>query len=347
VRNKLALLIAALYCLPFATKAAGAPAAEEFYRGKTVRFIVGFSAGGGFDVYARTIARHIGNHIPGKPTTIVDNMPGAGSLITANYIYNQAKPDGLTIGHWIGGLIVQQVIKASEGIKFDGRKFEWVGLVVNDNPACVLTKGSGVQSLDQWLASKEPMKVGVTGLGSDTHYVPAILKVALGLPMQLIEGYKGTADVRLAADSGELHGGCWAWESLKPTWRKGLQSGDVKPVIQAVPKKHADLSDVPNAIDHAKTEEARELLRVGIHNTSAINRSFSLPPGTPKDRVGALQKAFMETMKDPEFLAETQKSQLDINPLPGNEVAKIVSSFFELKPDIVAKLAEILAPRKR
>lgn len=347
MRNKLALLIAALYCFAFAARAAAAPAAEEFYRGKTIRFIVGFSAGGGFDTYARAIARHIGKHIPGKPVTVVENMTGAGSLIAANYIYNQARPDGLTIGHWIGGLIVQQVIKASEGIKFDGRKFEWVGLVVNDNPACVLTKASGIQSLDQWFASKEPIKVGVTGVGSDTHYVPSILKVALGLPMQLIEGYKGTADVRLAADSGELHGGCWAWESLKPTWRKGLQSGDVKPVVQAVPKKHSDLADVPNAIDYAKTEEARQLLRAGIHNTSAINRSFSLPPGTPKDRVTALEKAFMETMKDPEFLAETKKAQLDINPLPGNEVGKIVASFFELKPDIVAKLAEILAPRKR
>jgi tripartite-type tricarboxylate transporter receptor subunit TctC len=165
--------------------------------------------------------------------------------------------------------------------------------------------------------------------------------------MQLIEGYKGTADVRLAADAGELQGGCWAWESLKPTWRKGLESGDVKPVVQAVPKKHPDLADVPNAIDYVKTEEARQLLQAGIHNTSAINRSFSLPPGTPKDQVAALQKAFMETMKDPEFLAETQKAQLAINPLPGNEVAKIVSSFFELKPDILAKLTEILAPKKR
>ena len=345
--KKLRLLIVALCCFPFAADAASGPTAEEFYKGKTVRFIVGFTAGGGFDVYARTISRHIGGHIPGRPTTIVDNMAGAGSLIAANYIYNQAKPDGLTIGHWIGGLIVQQVIKASEGIKFDARKFEWAGLVVNDNPACVLTKASGINSLDRWFASKEPIKVGVTGVGSDTHYVPSILKGALGLPMQLVEGYKGSADVRLAADSGELHGGCWAWESLKPTWRKGLESGDVKPIIQAVPKKHPDLSNVPNAIDYAKTEEARLLLQAGIHNASAINRSFSLPPGTPKERVRVLQNAFMETMKDPEFLAETRKSQLDINPLPGNEVAKIVASFFELKPDIVAKLTEILAPRKR
>lgn len=345
--RKLGLLFVTICWLPVVANAASAPAAEEFYRGKTIRFIVGFSAGGGFDAYARAIARHIGKHIPGKPTTVVDNMVGAGSLIAANYIYNQAKPDGLAIGHWIGGLMVQQAIKASEGIKFDARKFEWVGLVVNDNPACVLTKASGIQSLDKWLAAKEPVKVGVTGAGSDTHYVPAVLKVALGLPMQLVEGYKGTADIRLAADSGEIHGGCWAWESLKPTWRKGLESGEVRPVIQAVPKKHPDLKDVPNAIDYAKSDEARQLLRAGIHNTSAINRSFSLPPGTPKERVALLQKAFMETMKDPEFLAETQKAKLDVNPLSGSEVAKIVASFFELKPEIVAKLHEILAPRKR
>lgn len=345
--KKFGILFAALWLFPCAAQAASGAAAEEFYKGKTVRFIVGFTAGGGFDVYARAIARHIGKHIPGKPTTIVDNMPGAGSLIAANYIYNQAKPDGLTIGHWIGGWAVQQVIKGSEGIKFDARKFEWVGLVVNDNPACVLTKASGIANLGQWLLAKEPIKIGVTGAGSDTHYVPSILKAALGLPAQLVEGYKGTADIRLAADSGELHGGCWAWESLKPTWRKGLETGDVKPIIQAVPKKHPDLSDVPNAIDYAKTDEARQLIQAGIHNTSAINRSFSIAPGTPKERVRVLQKAFMETMKDPEFLAETRKSQLDVNPLPGDEVAKIVASFFELKPDIVTKLTEILAPRKK
>ena len=336
-----------LFCFPFAVGAASSPGAEDFYKGKTIRFIVGFTAGGGFDVYARTIARHINKHIPGKPTTIVDNMPGAGSLIAANYIFNQAKPDGLTIGHWIGGWIVQQVIKGSEGIKFDARKFEWVGLVVNDNPACVLTKASGIISLDRWMAAKEPVKIGVTGTGSDTHYVPAILKAALGLPAQLVEGYKGTADIRLAADSGELAGGCWAWESIKPTWRKGLESGDVKAIIQAVPKKHPDLTDVPNAIDYAKTDEARQLIQAGIHNTSAINRSFSLAPGTPKDRVMILRRAFMDTMKDPEFLAETQKSKIDINPLSGEEVEKIVASFFELRPNTVAKLTEILAPRKK
>lgn len=345
--KNLCLLVITLCWFPLAVNAASAPPAEEFYKGKSIRFIVGFTAGGGFDVYARAIARHIGKHIPGRPTTIVDNMPGAGSLIAANYIYNQAKPDGLTIGHWIGGWVVQQVIKASEGIKFDARKFEWAGLVVNDNPACVLTKASGITSLDRWFATKDPIKIGVTGAGSDTHYVPSILKVALGLPAQLVEGYKGTADIRLAADSGELHGGCWAWESLKPTWRKGLETGDVKPIIQAVPKKHPDLLDVPNAIDYAKSDEARQLIQAGIHNTSAINRSFSLSPGTPKDRVRILQKAFMDTMKDSEFLAEAQKSKLDLNPLSGDEVAKIVASFFELKPDIVAKLTEILAPKKK
>ena len=345
--KRLWLFVIPLLWPPFAVGAASSPGAEDFYKGKTVRFVVGFTAGGGFDVYARAIARHINKHIPGKPTTIVDNMPGAGSLIAANYIYNQAKPDGLTMGHWIGGLIVQQVIKGSEGIKFDARKYEWVGLVVNDNPACVLTKASGITTLERWLAVKEPVKIGSTGVGSDTHYVPAVLKAALGLPLQLVEGYKGTADVRLAADSGEIAGGCWAWESIKSTWRKGLDGGDVRPIIQAVPKKHPDLKDVSNAIDYAKGDDARQLIQAGIHNTSAINRSFSLPPGTPKDRVMVLRRAFMDTMKDPEFVAETQKSKLDINPSSGEEVEKIVASFFELKPNIVAKLTETLAPRKK
>jgi tripartite-type tricarboxylate transporter receptor subunit TctC len=194
--------------------------AEEFYKGKTITFVVGFSAGGGFDTYTRLIARHFAKHIPGNPTVVVENKTGAGSLIAANYIYNQAPHDGTVIGNWIGPLVLQQVL-GNKAAKFDGRKFGWLGVPTPDSGVCALTKASGIKTMDDWFKSKRPIKIGGTAPGSTTDDVPNLLQAALGLPMKLVEGYKGTAKIRLAAESGEIDGGCWAWESIKPTWAKG------------------------------------------------------------------------------------------------------------------------------
>ena len=188
---------------------AAASAQEPFYKNKTVRIIVGGSAGGGYDTYTRAIARHLGKHIPGNPTFVVENMTGAGSLIAANHLYKVAKPDGLTIGHFIGGLFLGQVL-GQKGIEFDARKFEFIGAPITDHVVCAMTKASGITSVEQWLASKGPVKMGGIAPGTSTpDNATRILKVALGLPIQLVTGYKCTADVRLAAESGEVAGGCW------------------------------------------------------------------------------------------------------------------------------------------
>ncbi len=318
--------------------------ADEFYQGKTLRFIVGASAGGGFDTYTRVIARHIGKHIPGQPTTVVQNMPGAGTLIAANYLYHKSKPDGLTIGLWSGGLVLLQAMGGRPGIKFDARKFEWVGVPITDHPACALTKASGVTSLTQWMAAKEPVKLGAGGPGSSPSDLPKLLHAALGLPMKLVEGYKGTSKIRLAAETGEVAGGCWAWESIKVTWREALASGTVVPVVQINPARHPELPDLPNAIELAKTDEARELLGV-IHDRSSIVRAFSLLPGTPAERVKILQDAFMATMSDPEFLADINKAKLDLSPKSGAEVKRIVHGFLDLDPVVLEKLKAILVPK--
>ncbi|MBI2088385.1 MAG: hypothetical protein HYT78_06515 [Deltaproteobacteria bacterium] len=315
---------------------------HDFYKGKTVRIVVGFSAGGGFDTYTRAIARHFGRHIPGNPTIIVENMPGAGSLISANHLYKVAQPDGLTIGHFIGGLFLQQLL-GRQGVEFDARKFEYVGAPVKDSPVCVLTKASGVTSMEKLIAAKTPVKLGGTGPGDPTNDHPKILKAALDLPIQLVSGYKGTADVRLAAESGEVAGSCgWNWFSVKAVWTKAVESGAVVVVLQMMPKPRRDLAGVPLAINFAKTDQARQLLQAGIHDMSALIRPFTLPPGTPKDRVAAVRKAFMDTMRDAEFLADAKKSNLEIDPVPAEELAKTVAGLFELKPVIVGNLKEIL-----
>jgi tripartite-type tricarboxylate transporter receptor subunit TctC len=333
-------LLSAILVIFFSYPAAG----QDYYAGKTIRIIVGFSAGGGFDTYSRVIGRHLGTHIPGNPSVIVENMTGAGSLIAANHLYGRAKPDGLTVGNFHGGLLLQQIV-GRKGIEFDARKFEWVGLPVSDTSACALTTASGVTNLDQWIAAKQPVKIGTEAPGASTSDIARVLRAALNLPMQLVEGYKGTADIRLAADSGEVAGGCWAWESIRTTWQKGLESGQVKVVVQVVAKKHPELKDVANAIDYAKTEQAKSLIDAGVQKPATVYRAYSLPPGTPKEQVKILRDAFAKTMKDPEFLAEAKKAKLDLDPMTGEEVEKVVAGLFKISPAQTAKLKEILAPK--
>jgi tripartite-type tricarboxylate transporter receptor subunit TctC len=330
-----------LIVTPHSARAAAAD--TDFYRNKTIRFIVGFAAGGGFDAYARVISRHMGRHIPGNPSIIVDNMTGAGSRVAANFLF-KAPTDGLVVGNFIGSLILQQIL-GDKGIEFDGRRFEWLGAPVQDENVCALTKASGINSLDDWFAAKRPIKLGGEAPGANDSDVPRALKAALGLPIQLIEGFKGTANIRVAAEAGEVDGGCWTWASIRTTWANGLESGMVKAIIQVNQKKAADIPNVPNAIDFAKTADARTLIDSGIHAPSAILRAYALPPGTPKARIDVLRSAFNSTMKDPDFLAEMKKSKLEINPLTGGEMDTIVKKLFQMDPKSVAKIREVLVPK--
>jgi tripartite-type tricarboxylate transporter receptor subunit TctC len=314
---------------------------KQFYEGKTLRIVVGFSPGGGFDVYSRIIARHLGKHIPGKPTLIVENMTGAGSLIAANYTYEQAKPDGLTIGHFIGGLIMGQLF-GRPGVQFDARKFEWLGVPAKVDTVCVFSKASGITTFEKWLSSSAPVKLGATGPGSETYDVPKILQAALGLPMQIVSGYKGATDVRLAVDSGEIAGTCGGWEAMKGGWT-AISSASVSVLVQARATPHPDLPKVPLAISFAKNEQARELIQVGVHDQSVILRSYALPPGTPRDRVQVLRQAFNATMQDQEFLAEINKAKLTIDSLSGEELEKIVTRLFKLDASTLERLKGILA----
>lgn len=318
-------------------------AQEPFYRGKTVRIVVATSAGGGFDTYTRTIARHMGKHIPGNPTIIVENMPGAGHRIGANHLYKVAKPDGLTIGHFQGGLFLLQVL-GEKGIEFDALKYEYIGAPVKDNRACAFTKASGITSMERWMASKTPVKLGGIGGGAPDE-IAKMLKTTLGLPIQLVSGYKGTAEIRLASESGEIAGGCWTWDSIRATWSKAVESGEAVVVLQILPKPHPELANVPLAINYAKTEEARQLIQVGIQDPSDYYRPYVLPPTTPKERVQLLRRAFQDTMKDPELLADAKKSKLDIEPVAAEELERTVAGLFKLSPSLVAKLKEILAAK--
>jgi len=342
---KIVSLLSALLFVSVPYDSQAASGDQDFYKGKTIRIIVGFAAGGGFDVYSRTIARHMPKHLPGNPSMIVDNMTGAGSRLAANYLYKASSPDGLTIGNFIGSLLLQQIL-GDQGIEFDGRKFEWLGAPVMDDTACALTKASGVTNIDQWFASKTPIKLGGEAPGANDSDVPRMLKATLGLPIQLIEGYKGTSNIRLAAEAGEVDGGCWTWASVRSTWKTGLDSGLVNVVLQVNAKKASDILNVPNAIDYAKTQDAKQLIDAGIHAPSAILRAYALPPGTPKERLNVLRNAFTATMKDKDFVAEINKASLELNPLSGAEVENVARKLYQVDANLTGKLREILVPKK-
>jgi len=328
-------------CLLVAGSSAGA-AENDFFKGKTIRFVVGFSPGGGFDTYTRLIARHFGKHVPGNPNTLVQNMAGAGSLIAANYIFNKAKPDGLTVGNWIGPQMLQAVIGAP-GRKFTPSKFGWLGVPVQDTGVCALTKQSGILNVKDWLDAKEPVKLGATGPGSTTDDPPKILAAATPLPIKVVEGYGGTARIRVAAERGEIAGGCWAWQSIKPTWRQGLEAGNVIVVVKFA--DHPDLENVPSVYEFAKTDQDKKLLDVANDAYGAIARPYSLPPGVPGKRVKILQKAFMETLKDPELLAEAEKAKIEVAPHDGEWVAKKVVGLDNLDESMRSQLRELIVPK--
>jgi len=315
--------------------------AQSFFAGKTVRIIVGLAPGGGFDTYARLVARHLGKHIPGNPTIIVENMTGAGGLISANHLYRVAKPDGLSLAHVPGTLLLGQIL-GQPGIEFDARKFEYLGATVKEDVVCSLTKASGITSIDQLMAAKTPVKIGAVAPGAPTDNSPRILKAALGLPIQVVTGYKGTAEIRLAAESGEVAGACWAWESMRATWRRALDAGEAIPILQVTSKPLPDLARVPLAIVLAKTEEARRLIQVGIQDGSAYSRPFMAPPGTPKERVQVLRKAFQDTLNDKAFLAEAEKAKLTLDPVAGEELERLIAELFTLDPAFVDKLKAVL-----
>ena len=339
MKNKFKVLLTALVA---SSMLASAAQAQEFYRGKTIRIVVGFSAGGGFDTYARALGRHMGRHIPGNPSIVVENMTGAGSMIAANHVYNVAKPDGLTIGHFIGGLFLGQVL-GQKGIKFDARKFEYIGAPITDHVVCAMTKASGITSVEKWMEAKTPVKMGGIAPGTSTpDNATRILKAALGLPIQLVTGYKGTADVRLAAESGEVSGGCWGWDSVSVTWRKALDSGEAVVVLQANRRTHPDLPKIPQAIALAKSEEGRKMIEVGIHADSDIVRTYTLPPSTPKDRVQILRRAFDATLKDPGFLADAKQSKLNVSPVSVDDIEKALDGLFKLDTALLGKLKDVL-----
>lgn len=346
MRKRFALApLAALVLIGFTLTARAAVWAQDFYKDKTITIIVGYSPGGSFDLYARVLARYIGRYLPGNPTRIVENMTGAGGLIAANHLYNRVKPDGLTIGAWAAPLVLQQIM-GNEAAQFDGRRFGYLGIPSPYDTVCTFNQQSGINKIEDWINAKRPQKISAIGPGTSTSDIPKLLKAALNLPMEVIDGYKGGADARLAVEAGEVDGYCGSWGTVETVWRAAYDSKKIHPVLQASLKSHPKYKQIPLAINYAKSEEARELLVVA-DKAHGAQFPFSVPPGMAKERLDLLQKAFVRTFKDRDLLAEAKRSQLDIDPVDGPTVTKTLTSLYDLKPATIAKLKDILLAKRK
>ncbi len=314
---------------------------HEFFKGKNVKILVGASAGGAFDTWGRMVGRHLGKQIPGNPVVVVENITGAGGLILANQVYKASKPDGLTIATFNGGLLIGQIL-GRPGIEFDAQRFEYLGVPAKFDSVCAFSKASGMTSFEQWKASKAPVKVGGTAPGSNLVDIPKVLQAVFGLPTQIITGYKGFAEIRLAVDSGELAGACGGWDGLKLLWGKQIEAGEIVLILQTRSQPLSDLPKVPIVMDFATNDDDRKLIEVGIQFPALLSLAYALPPATPKDRVQVLRKAFMDTLASPDFVADAQRARFNVDPASGEELQKTVDRLFTLTPPVANRLKATL-----
>ena len=309
-----------------------ADAVADFYKGKTVTIYIGYSAGGGYDTYARTIGRTIGKHIPGNPKIIAKNKPGAGSLRLANELYNSLPKDGTAIGTFGRGMVMEPLF-GNKKAKFDPAKFTWLGSANNEVSVCIAWHESPIQTLDDFLT--KPMIVGGTGPGSDTDVFPKVLNAVLGTKLRLVTGYPGGNDINLATERGEVMGRCgYSWSSLKSRFPQWLTGKKVQILLQMSTAKHPELPDVPFVMDLAKTDRDRKILEL-VFARQAWGRPFAAPPNLPADRAKALQAAFMATMKDPDFLKDAKQQKLEIAPISGEKIGQLIAQLYASPKDIV------------
>jgi tripartite-type tricarboxylate transporter receptor subunit TctC len=320
---------------------AWAQSIADFYQGKQVTLIVGAASGGGYDAQARLLARHIGKHIPGNPSIVVQNMPGAGSLQATNYLYNIAPKDGTTFGLIQRDMLVAKAMNAP-GVRFEVEKFNWIGNLASEIGIVVAWHTSPIKTTED-LFNKE-MIVGGTGTTIDTETSPRLMNSLIGTKFRVVSGYTGTAQVLLAMERGEVMGlGDWSLSNIRSRNAQMLQDGKLRLLMQTALKKSPDLPDVPLILDFAKTPEDRQVMEVFLSQKQAA-RPVLAPPGIPPERVKALRDAFMATAADPEFIQDAEKSRLEVSPSSGEELEKTVASISHVPQALMDRLKAAISP---
>ena len=321
--------------------AAAAPAhadpVEDFYKGRTITVLIGYSPGGSYDSAGRVLARHMGRYIPGNPSLVPQNMPGAGTLNLVNYLYNVAPKDGTAFGIFARGMAMEPLIGGTN-TKFDASKLTWIGSAANEISICATFASSPVKTWRDALT--QDFTVAGNGSGSDPDVFANVLRNAFGVKNRLISGYPGSAEISLAMERGEIDGRCgWSWSSIKAEKSQWLAEHKLNLIVQLALEKAADLPDVPLITELATNDRQRQILKL-IFSRQTMGRPFAGPPGIPADRAEALRKAFDLTMKDPDFLAEAQTRGLEINPVSGHDIDKLLAELYRTPKDVVAEARE-------
>jgi tripartite-type tricarboxylate transporter receptor subunit TctC len=319
-------------------------AVASFYQGRTVTILVGHSAGGGFDTYARVISRHLGKYLPGNPSVVVNNMPGAGTIISANYTFNQAPKDGTLINSFDGGIVPSQLY-GSSAVQFDLTKLNYIGAPDTFKYIMAVTKKPGITKMEEFIAGGKQIVVGAvpnTGIG----HAAMLLKEVLGANVKLVSGFKGTAEIRLAMKSGEVDSVITGWETLRVTNLQDFESGEWLILSQWVDEPLPDLpqKNVPLIYQFARNEDERQLFKLGLIKPNNYARPYALPPGVPQDRVKAIEAAFQKTLRDPELIAEAERSKLNVSPISGAELRGMILEGLSMPKNLKEKLRPMLAP---
>ena len=326
-----------LLCAVSIFSPAAAQSADEFYRGKTLSVVIGYPTAGPPDIYGRLVTRHLGKHIPGKPTVIARNMPGAGSMLAANYMFNTAPQDGSTLGLASPTLPLEETLGAA-AVKFRSSQFNWIGrLATNPNITSILNT-SPVKTIQD--AFEKVAILGATGRSSTNAIYPAVLNNVLGTKFKIVMGYDGTAAIYLAMERGEVEGISATLDGLKSQREEWLKTKKVNIVVQYLINRHPELPNVPTAAEVARTAEEAMILRT-VCGASEIGKYFVTPPNVPADRVAALRKAFDEMVRDPEFVADAEKLQIDLEPMSGAELQKIVNEMQSIPTAVATKIRAI------
>ncbi len=320
------------------TSAATAQTPEEFFKNQTVTIYVGLSVGGGYDLNARLVARHIGKYIPGNPTVVVKNMPGGGGLVMTNYIANAAPKNGLHIGAPQRGVPFEPMLGDASNAKFDPLKMNWIGSVNADTSVAIATRASGVTKWQDLL--KKELIVGGSGVGTETVVVPYVLRNVLGFQFKVISGYPGSSEIALAMQRGELDGkGAASWTSLKQNAKQTFEVDGTVVLFQMGLRKHPDIPNVPLVTDLATNDDQRKILELQF-TAFELGRPYVVSDGVPADRVTALRRAFDAAMKDKDLLADAEKQGLEVNPTTGEEMQVILTRVYATPKPLVARLQE-------
>jgi tripartite-type tricarboxylate transporter receptor subunit TctC len=329
---------ALLVAVPFSAPAS-AQSVEEFYKGKTITLSIGFDTGGGYDIYGRLLSRHLSKHIPGRPAIIVQNMPGAGSLRAAQHLFSLAPKDGTALGTFGRQMGIAPLLGTSA--QYDGTKFTWIGSITNEVSTCVAWHTATVKTWADMF--EKPITLGGDGPGADPDVFALLYRNVFDAKIKLVSGYHGTTPIILAMERGEVDGLCgYSWSTIRSKHQPWLKEKKINILVQAGLKKDAEIADVPLVLDMAKTDEQRQILKL-ILTSQETARPFAAPPGLPADRAAALRAAFDATMKDPEFLAEATKLNLDINPLSGTAIASLLTELYAMPKSVIEKAAQAVS----